>query len=103
MHLYWQFFINNFSINSERQLKLDLWLFRVMTIYVKIKIISSDSSKEKLSNRLIKNYLRDNALCIVAINFDAELRKIRCITLSIDNGDATNKRYVQSVHILKYR
>jgi len=48
--------------------------------------------------------MRDNALCISAIDFDAKSHKIRRVALTVDDGDVANKRYVlQSVQILKAR
>ena len=44
---------------------------------------------------LIRNYVRDNALCIVATDFDAKSRKIRHVALPVDDGEVANKRYVQ--------
>jgi len=42
--------------------------------------------------------------CIVAIDFDAKLRKIRRVALPVDDTDAANKRYMQqSVQDLKNR
>lgn len=53
---------------------------------------------------LVRNYVRDNALCIVATDFDAKSRKIRHVALPVDDGDVVNKRYVQqTVQILKDR
>ena len=53
---------------------------------------------------LLKNYVRDNALYIVAADFDTKSRKIRWVALPIDDVDAANKRYVQqSVQDLKDR
>jgi len=53
---------------------------------------------------LLRNYVRDNALCIVAANFDAKLHKIRLVALLVDDTDAANKRYAQqSVQDLKDR
>jgi len=55
-------------------------------------------------NGLVKDYVRDNAFCIVAANFDARSRKIRRVALPVDDNDAANKQYVlQSVQILKDR
>ncbi|XP_018403204.1 PREDICTED: uncharacterized protein LOC108780109 [Cyphomyrmex costatus] len=52
---------------------------------------------------LFRNYVRDNALCRVATDFDAKLRKIRRLALPVDDTDATNKRYVQqSVQDLRF-
>ena len=53
---------------------------------------------------LLRNYVRDNALYIVAANFDAKSRKVWRVALSMDDADVTNKRYVQqSVQDLKDR
>lgn len=55
-------------------------------------------------NGLLRNYVRDNALCVVATDFDARSRKIRRVTLPVDDDDVANKRYVQqSLQILKDR
>ena len=43
----------------------------------------------------LRNYVRDNTLCVIAANFDAKSRKIRWIALPVDDADAANKRYVQ--------
>jgi len=52
---------------------------------------------------LIRNFVRDNALCMSATDFDAKSRKIRRIELPVDD-DVANKRYVlQSWKILKDR
>jgi len=54
--------------------------------------------------RLLRNYMRDNALCIVAVDFDTKSCKIRRVALPMDDADAANKRYVQqSVQNLKDR
>jgi len=51
-----------------------------------------------------RNYVRDNTLCVVAVDFNAKSRKIRRVALPIDDGNAANKRYVQqSMQILKDR
>jgi len=48
---------------------------------------------------LLRNYVRDNALCIAADDFNAKSHKIR--RLVTDDADAANKRYVQqSIHDL---
>lgn len=53
---------------------------------------------------LVRNYVRDNALCMVATDFDAKSRKIRRVSQPVDDSDAANKRYVQqTVKILKDR
>ncbi|XP_011878968.1 PREDICTED: uncharacterized protein LOC105568152 [Vollenhovia emeryi] len=41
---------------------------------------------------LIRNYVRDNALCVVATDFDAKSCKIRRVALPVDDDDAVNKR-----------
>jgi len=54
-------------------------------------------------NRLLRNNMRDNAFCVVAVDFDAKSRKIRHVALLVDD-DAANRRYVQqSIQILKDR
>jgi len=51
---------------------------------------------------LFRNFVRNNALCMGATNFDAKSCKIRRIALPVDDDDVANKRYVlQSVKILK--
>ena len=53
---------------------------------------------------LVRNYVRDNALCMTASDFDAKYRKIRRVALPVDDGDAVNKRYMQqNVQMLKDR
>jgi len=53
---------------------------------------------------LLRNFVRDNALCMGATDFDAKSRKIRRVALPVDDDDAANKRYVlQSMKILKDR
>jgi hypothetical protein len=53
---------------------------------------------------LVRNFVRDNALCVDATDFDAKSRKIRRLALPVDDSDAANKGYVQqSVHDLKIR
>jgi len=42
---------------------------------------------------LLRNFVRDNALCMGAVDFDAKSRKIRRVALPVDN-DIANKRYV---------
>ena len=49
---------------------------------------------------MLRNYVRNNALCIIAADFDAKLCKIRWV-LPVD--DATNKYMQQSVQDLKDR
>ena len=43
---------------------------------------------------LVRNYVRDNALCMVAANFDAKSRKIRRVAQPEADDDAVNKLYV---------
>jgi len=43
---------------------------------------------------LLRNFVRDNALCMGAADFDAKSRKIRCVALLVDDDDVVNKRYV---------
>jgi len=48
----------------------------------------------------MRNY--ENALCRVAIDFDARLCKIRRVALPVDDDDVVNKRFVQqNMQILK--
>jgi len=55
-------------------------------------------------NALIRNYVRDNALCTTAADYDARSRKVKRVAEPTDDGDAANKRYVQqNVNILKDR
>jgi len=57
---------------------------------------------------LIRNFVRDNALCMVATDFDAKSHKIRRVALP-DDDDVANKLIIinaymlQSVKILKDR
>jgi len=53
-------------------------------------------------NGIMRNYVYENALCRVAIHFDARLCKIRRVALPVDDNDVVNKRFVQqSMQILK--
>jgi len=53
-------------------------------------------------NELFRNFVRDNALCTGAADFDAKSRKIRRVALPVGDGNVANKRYVlQRVQILK--
>jgi len=48
--------------------------------------------------QLFRNYVRNNALCVVATDFDAKSRKIR----RTSDSNVANNRYVQqSMQILK--
>jgi len=48
--------------------------------------------------------VRDNALCVVANDFNAKSCKIKRIALPVDDSDAANKRYLlQNIQILKDR
>ena len=42
----------------------------------------------------MRNFVRDNALCRTATDFDARLRKIRRVAQPEADGDAVNKLYV---------
>lgn len=51
---------------------------------------------------LVRNYVRDNALCRTTIDFDARLRKIRRLAPPEADTDAVTKQYVeQCVETLK--
>jgi len=55
-------------------------------------------------NGLVRNYVRDNALCLTAADFDARSRKIRRVAQPEADTDAANKRYVEtSVNLLRDR
>jgi len=41
---------------------------------------------------LFRNFVRDNALCMDAVDFDAKSRKIRRMALPVDDDDVANKR-----------
>ena len=43
---------------------------------------------------LLRNYVRDNALCVVATDFDAKSRKIRRVAQPEADTDVVNKLYV---------
>ena len=69
-----------------------------------ISLGSSGTESHYKWSGLVRNYMRDNALCMVNVNFDAKSHKIRHVALPVDDGDAANKRYVQqSMQILKDR
>ena len=46
-------------------------------------------------NGLMRNYVRDNALCRVATDYDAKSRKIRHVAQPEVDTDAANKLYVE--------
>ena len=55
-------------------------------------------------SEIVRNYVRDNALCMTAADFDAKSRKIRRVALPVDDGDVVNKRYLQqNMQMLKDR
>ena len=47
-------------------------------------------------NGLLRNYVRDNALCQTASGFDARSRKIRRVAQPEADNDAANKQYVET-------
>lgn len=49
-------------------------------------------------NGLLRNYVRDNALCQTASGFDARSRKIRRVAQPEDDTDAANIQYVK-IHV----
>lgn len=48
-------------------------------------------------NALLRNYVRDNALCRTASGFDARSRKIQRVAQPQADNDAANKVYVDNV------
>ena len=46
-------------------------------------------------NGVLRNYMRDNALCVVGADFDAKSRKIRRVAQPVVDTDAANKLYVE--------
>lgn len=52
-------------------------------------------SSRQLWSGLLRNYVRENALCRVATDFDARSRKICRVALPVDDNDAANKLYVE--------
>ena len=48
-------------------------------------------------NGLLRNYVRDNALCRSIDDFDAKTRKIRRVAQPEADSDAVNKQYVDQV------
>lgn len=47
-------------------------------------------------NGLIRNYVRANALCMTATDFDAKSRKIQRVAYPEADTDAANKYYVET-------
>lgn len=47
-------------------------------------------------NGMLRNYVRSNALCLIASDFDAKLRKIRHVAPPELASDAANKLYVEN-------
>jgi len=55
-------------------------------------------------NGIVRNYVYENALCCVAIDFDAKSCKIQRVALPVDDDNVVNKRFVQqNMQILKDR
>ncbi|XP_072761218.1 uncharacterized protein [Anoplolepis gracilipes] len=52
-------------------------------------------------NRLLRTYVRDNALCLTSAGFDARLRKIRRVAQPEDDNDAVNKRPTRPIAIAR--
>ena len=48
-------------------------------------------------NGLLRNYVRDNALCRSSADFDAKSLKIRCVAQPEADTDAVNKLYVENI------
>lgn len=48
-------------------------------------------------NGLLRNYVRDNALCQTTTGFDARSRKIQRVAQPETDTDAVNKRYVDKL------
>ncbi|XP_025265597.1 uncharacterized protein LOC112638311 [Camponotus floridanus] len=67
------------------------------------------SGRLRASVESLRNYVRDNALCLAisdvspsALHYDARRFKIRGVTWPTNNDDATNKSYVESViHVVR--
>lgn len=63
--------------------------------------ISLEGSASRMNNphyqwsALVRNYVRDNALCLIASDFDAKSRKICRVATPEADSDAANKRYVE--------
>ena len=47
-------------------------------------------------NGVLRNYMRDNALCVVGADFDAKSRKIRRVAQPVADTHAVNKLNVQN-------
>ena len=54
----------------------------------------NDDSSQRWSG-IVRNYVRKNALCLVASDFDARLHKIRRLALPEADTDAANKLFVE--------
>ena len=54
----------------------------------------NDDSSQRCSG-IVRNYVRENALCRVATDFDARLHKIRRLALPETDTDAANKLFVE--------
>jgi len=54
----------------------------------------NDDSSQRW-NAIVRNYVRENALCRVATDFDARLHKIRRLALPEADTDAANKLFVE--------
>ena len=74
------------------------------TVYVEMPINKFGVSLEKNGavrmdyykwNGVLRNYMRDNALCVVGADFDAKSRKIRRVAQPLADTDAVNKLYVE--------
>jgi len=52
---------------------------------------------------LLRNFERDNALCMGAVDFDAKSCKIKLVALPVDDDDVANKRYDVANKVTCYR
>lgn len=53
-------------------------------------------------NGVLRNYMRDNALCVAGADFDAKSRKIRRVAQPTADSDAVNKLYMEkSIKLLR--
>ena len=80
----------------------------VDTAGIEMSINKFGSSLGALNNtyyqqhQLLRIYVRDNALCLAATDFDARTRKICRVAQPETDTDAANKRYVDtSVNLLR--